>query len=640
MTRPQIFARLHVCENGSHHLRARQPTLQQFNDGLKEAMKNVGTPSEWKPGEWEWDYPLTPNAVSALADVAEQFDIELVFDDHLRNFAESKIKQDRYEITVRKAVEQLIKEPSLPVEAIITNTVGGTKPPMRHQSIGAAWGMRVRALFLAWDPGLGKTRTATDISGIAYRHRQIRMMEHFWLSRRMKWVAATVCPVTGIEKKPAKWVVERHERWAVRGGVLVICPKSIIPNWVRELYLWQGMTGVGITGGAGKKRLRAGTKAHVHVCSYGSLHHVIDNEYDMVICDEVHRCANNTQQMNNVLELSLKASKRVVLSGTPVNGKLESVFYPMYICDHGRALGASKTAFLQRYFNQVGDKRYGKYEPRANALQEISAAMASCTYFLRKEECLDLPPKTQVVHWVEMTTSQIKYYNQLKEEAVAFIQDSEVTVEQTVQKIMKLRQLCQGVVKTDDGEWKRFNHAKIEELQNLLFNQLYGRKVVIWCDFKEEIQAVCDFLSHYGIGHVRLDGTVQSEKKRQAVFDSWNYNPDIKAFVVQLQISEGYTILANECQVPCYDAVYLAVPWSYVHWKQSQDRIHRIGQHYPTTYRYILTTNGLDRNIYAELSTKQEVADETHEYGKDHYIKLLTDDVPGLSELTEGLEIS
>lgn len=630
----RLYAYLHVASSGTHHMRVRQFV---YSDDLRESLRRVGTPAKWLSDMWEWDYPLTASAVVALGGVADQYSLEIEWDEQLKEFADQQLASADYEKRVRLAVEDMIRNPSLPVEPIVTNTLGGEKPPMRHQSIGASWGMRVEGLFLAWDPGLGKTRTGCDVAAANYRNGLVSAMQSVWITRETEMVPAVVCPATGTIKKPAHIKITRHERWGVKGGVLVVCPKSVISTWKNELAKWQGMQSVAVTGTATRKRLRAGTKTHVHICSYGSLHHVIDNEYDMLIVDEVHRCANSSMQMSRVRSLSFRAKRRMVLSGSPVTNSPESVFYPMLICDHGRALGASKQAFLDQYFtrdSEYDNPTYGKYVPREGCVELISEKMAQCTYFLKKEDCLDLPPKTHTIRWVEMTPSQIKYYNSIKKEAVTFVQNSEVSVEQAGARMMKLKQICQGLVKTDDGDWKHFNNAKYEELIALLCGELYGRKTVVWCDFKEEIEFLARKLTEIGIYWVRLDGTITSDRARERNFDLWNNDPRCTVFLIQLQISEGYTIHANECQVPCYDAVYLGITWSFVHWIQSQDRIHRIGQHYPTTYRYILTTNGVDRAAYGSLQHKAQYSDAVYQTGKEFYRSLLTDDVPGLDQLT------
>ena len=630
----KLYAYLHIAQkSGAYHLRVRQ---YNYTDSLKEALRRVGTPARWLDALWEWDYPLTASAVSALGEVAEQFGCEIEWDPEIKDFADENIKADKYEKQVRLAVEAMIKDGSIPVEPIVTNTFGGTLPPMRHQSIGASWGMRIAGLFLAWDPGLGKTRTGCDIAAANYRNGIVSPMKSVWITRQTEVVPAVSCPVTGVIKKPSYTKITRRERWGTTGGVLVVCPKSVLSAWKNELAKWQGMQAVMLTGNAARKMKRAGTRTHVHVCSYGSLHHVIDNEYDMVIVDEVHRCANNTVQMDRVRDMSFRAKRRLVLSGTPVTNSPESVFYPMLICDHGKSLGASKQAFLDQYFtrdSENDDPRYGKYVPREGCLELIAEKMARCTYFLKKEDCLDLPPKTHTIRWVEMSTPQLKYYNQIKKEAVTFVQESEVTVEQAGARMMKLKQICQGLVRTDDGGWKHFDSSKYNELLGLLTGELWGRKTVVWCDFREEIEFVAAKLTALGIYWVRLDGSITSDKVRERNFDTWNNDPRCTVFLIQLQISEGYTIHANECQVPCYDAIYLGITWSFVHWVQSQDRIHRIGQHYPTTYRYILTTNGVDRGVYAALQHKAKYSDEVYSTGKEYFQKLLTDDVPGLNDL-------
>jgi len=61
------------------------------------------------------------------------------------------------------------------------------------------------------------------------------------------------------------------------------------------------------------------------------------------------------------------------------------------------------------------------------------------------------------------------------------------------------------------------------------------------------------------------------------------------------------------------------------------DRIHRIGQHWPVSYSYLLTENGIDRRIYQALQAKEQTANAVHREGKDFYLSLLTEDTPNLA---------
>lgn len=623
-TERTFAARVHVTSEGTRHLRV-CPSWYA-DDTMREALRRVGSPARWVESTLEWDYPLTPAAVASLAKVAEDYGAEIQWDADLATYGQSLIEQAKFEEDVRIEIQRVIDNPEMQLAPLLSSD---PTPPMRHQVIGSHWAARSTGLYLAWDPGLGKTRAAVDAIGACYQVGQIPIMHQFWIPRQVKFRPA-IRDEAGVVMQPEKWEVTTRERWGVAGGVLVICPKSVLGSWVNECARWQMLVALPIIGEPKTKRGRSGTVAHVHVCAYGSLHHVVDNVYDTVIVDEIHRCSNRTRQMALTLSLSLKARKRLVLSGTPVTNSPESVFYQMLICDHGRALGASKQAFLDQYFKSEstpGSNR-PKYVPVKGADQEIARRMASCTYFLRKNEAIDLPPKTHVVRTVEMTKDQKAYYDALHKEAVMYVQDGIVTVELVVQKIAKLRQVCQGVVKDDDGNWRTFSNAKIIEVMSMLTGSLWGQKTVVFCNYVYEMDLMEQHLRQAGIGYVRLGGNSGSDRRRQQIFDAWNRDSRVTVFLIQIQISEGYTITAGECEVPCYQAIYLGITYSFVEWTQSQNRIHRIGQRYPCTYYYILTEGGIDSNIYRLLQEKAEHSDAVYTEGREYFRRMLLEKEP------------
>ena len=603
-----LIAYLHKAQkSGNLHLRVRQPPPQ--NDALKADLHRVGSPAQWDQSTWEWDYPLTVAAVVALQRVADQRGLSIEWSPDLKVFAEEQKKIEDYEKSVRLAIEKIITT-NEPLPGYVTNTIDGTKPPLRHQQIGYHWGIRVTGLLLAWDPGTGKTREGTDISRGWYDLRAVRPMEQIWL------------PEQG--------------RWGVRGGVLVVCPSQMIRPWRDEMKQWQGMTGLELVGGRQKKLERAGTIAHAHIINYESLHIVEGNEYDGCIFDEHHRLSNNSGQTQKALALAQNARRRLGLTGTPITNNLESVFYQSLIIDGGRALGASKTAFLEKYFEPDHDRSGPggpKYSPKEGAVERVSEAISRFTYFLKKEDAIDLPPKLHTPILLDMTPEQADYYQKVKKEALVYIQDSEVTVEQAAGRMMKLRQICQGFILDDMSKPREFSGAKLNALIDTLLNRIPGRKVVIWGVFTHEINRLCQLLQKHGIGYVRLDGQVKSKKERDACLNYWNNDPRITVFVGQIQLGVGLTLHANECTVPCYDCIYLGIDYSYVNWVQSQDRIHRIGQKYSCNYQYLLTEGGIDHKIYKALLAKADTANAVYKTGKEFFRSLLTDDTPGLAAL-------
>ncbi len=594
-----LLATRRDTRKGVPHLRVGQSA---FSEQLKTRLQRVGSPARWIQGENEWDFPLTPAAIIALEGVAKDTSEQIQWQPGLREFAEQHLAQARVEHETRLAIERIIRDNSIPIENYpciqVNPHTGESCPPMRFQQISYHWSQRVGGILLAHDPGCGKTRSATDAAGGWYRNSLIKAMTP-----------------TFIDGKPG-----------VDGGVLVVAPKTMLKTWQFELALWQNATGLIIIGSSERKSRLAATPAHFHITNYESLKYVEHNRYAGIILDEIHRCANHTNQTMYSLAIAQRAVKRLGLSGTPMANNLESIFYPMLILDGGRTLGASKTAFLEKYFEEeVGHGGFVKHTPREDALRAISAAMAESTYVVKKEEALPyLPNKTHTPIYLDMTDEQRKYYKTLKDEAILYIQDATVTLEMAQAKMMKLLQLSQGFILTDDGTGRHFSDAKTQALMEMLTDTLSQRKVIVWAYFQYEIKRIAELLREAGIPYVRADGTVTSQRDRDRDVDRWNNDPNVRVFIRQVSMSEGVTLLSKDCEVPCYDCVYMGLSYSYVSWLQSQDRIHRIGQKYPVNYTYLLTDCGVDRKVFDSVLDKSKLASDLKQESKDHFLKFLT----------------
>jgi SNF2 family DNA or RNA helicase len=565
-------------------------------DDLKHALQRIGSPARWIAAEWAWDAPLNPAAVKRLDDVAREFGEKIEWAPELKAYAEEHLKREDYEHQTRLAIERLIQDKSLPIDPYVCRM---DMPPLRHQDIGYHWSLRVRGLLLAWEMGTGKSRTGADASGGWYRTGQIQPMRPILVNGRP----------------------------AVAGGVLVVCPRSMLKTWSQELALWQNAQSVIVYGRTARKKMRlAATPSLFHITNWEGLKFVEGNEYAGLILDECHRMANGTVQSEKARNIAQRALKVLALTGTPISNDLKSIFYPMLAVDGGRALGPSRTAFLEKWFDKRVTKQGEEHDPKENAATEIARAVSVATYFLKKADAVDLPAKTHTPVYLEMTPEQAAYYQRLKQETLVYIQDAEVSVDQASARMMKLLQVCQGFVLTDDENeetrGRHFSDAKTAALMEMITDQLRGRKVIVWCHFKYEIRRLRQALRDAGIPHGCVDGDA-TQAERDAAKDAFNYDPNLLVHVRQISMSDGVTLLANESGNPCSNAIYLALDYRMVNLLQSVDRIHRIGQANPCTYHYLLTEDGIDRMVYLRLLDKIKNAEHVHATGKAWYAELL-----------------
>ena len=98
-----------------------------------------------------------------------------------------------------------------------------------------------------------------------------------------------------------------------------------------------------------------------------------------------------------------------------------------------------------------------------------------------------------------------------------------------------------------------------------------GKKVIIWCIFRDSIKSIQEILQRLGVSAKYIMGEVELEERndlitgfRNGVFDVLITNPHTLAESVSLHRV-------------CHDAIYFEYSYNLVHLLQSKDRIHRLG---------------------------------------------------------------
>ena len=109
-------------------------------------------------------------------------------------------------------------------------------------------------------------------------------------------------------------------------------------------------------------------------------------------------------------------------------------------------------------------------------LHELEDKLKSFSYRVRKEDCLDLPEKIYQQRFVEFTIEQKRVYKQMQEQAFAIIQDQEVSFANKLTEMLKLHQVCNGFLKTNEGAIVELEDCpKLKELIKVIEEGDVGR---------------------------------------------------------------------------------------------------------------------------------------------------------------------
>ena len=136
-----------------------------------------------------------------------------------------------------------------------------------------------------------------------------------------------------------------------------------------------------------------------------------------------------------------------------------------------------------------------------------------------------------------------------------------------------------------------------------------GKKVIIWCIFRDSINHTHKLLEAKGIHAECIYGEVELDQRQSLIDDFRNSKFDVL-------ITNPHTLAESvSLHSVCHDAIYFEYSYNLVHLLQSKDRIHRLGlkdDQYTQYYFMEDQFNGLngspsiDHKVYVRLKEKEQ----------------------------------
>ena len=210
-------------------------------------------------------------------------------------------------------------------------------------------------------------------------------------------------------------------------SVLLICPKPLVTNWVREFRLWAPEVPVTVVEGDAAKRrfIWSQRAAPVRIANYEllmrdrELLEEPDCHFDLVVLDEAQRIKNRHSSTAEIVR-SLPRSRSWALTGTPIENSVEDLINIFEFLAPG----------------YLRDDMH---------LKSISKACRD--YILRrtKDKVLtEMPPKMYRDEELELTAAQQDSYRAAEEEGVVQLTDlgEMLTIQHVFELVLRLKQIC------------------------------------------------------------------------------------------------------------------------------------------------------------------------------------------------------
>lgn len=401
------------------------------------------------------------------------------------------------------------------------------------------------------------------------------------------------------------------------GPSLVVAPASVVLNWKTELARFAPSLNVHVLNHQPDRQTVLGrVKAFdVVVTTYGLLPQeegaLSRVNWNVVCLDEAHAIKNRQTKMSSAA-MNLKASSRVILTGTPMQNYLGELWNLLQFLNPG-LLGS---------YEQFSKKFISNEDADMASLRRMVQP-----FILRrtKSQVLDeLPQKTEIVRNVELSDMEMLAYENMRERVKLELDEQEKISINTLAEITRLRQAACSISLVKE-EWNG-GCSKIDALMELVPNIISGgNRVLIFSQFTSFLSYVTKALDDVGIEYFYLDGSVTIKNREKMVQEFQGGKKQI--FVVSLKAGGQGLNLTGANYV-----IHLDPWWNPAIEQQATDRAHRIGQQQPVTVYRLISSHTIEEKILRLHKTKKDLADAFLE-GTDKANTLSIEDLRNLVEI-------
>ena len=383
---------------------------------------------------------------------------------------------------------------------------------------------------------------------------------------------------------------------SVEGPSLVVAPTSVLRNWISEASRFLPRLKTCLYHGPNRV---LDTSADIVVTSYAIVRldpTLREVDWTYAVLDEAQAIKNPDSQTARAV-FALKSEHRLSLTGTPVENRLDELFSQLHFLMPG-FLG-TRSSFKERYARPA----------EAGDLSAARALRARIKPFvlrrLKQDVAKDLPPRTDVVRYCQLTPAQERGIELVRAASQAKVMEA-LGAKRTLEVLEYLLRLRQGACHAAllPGRTPKSTEADsgkltvlMEELDRVLAE---GHKALVfsqWTGFLDLIQAD---LRASGIEHLRLDG---STRDRQGLVDRFQEDDGPPVFLISLKAGgTGLNLTAA-------DYVFHTDPW----WNpavedQATDRAHRIGQTRPVISVKLVSEGTVEEKILTLQERKRQLA--------------------------------
>ncbi|MDV6034259.1 MAG: DEAD/DEAH box helicase [Phycisphaera sp. RhM] len=363
-------------------------------------------------------------------------------------------------------------------------------------------------------------------------------------------------------------------------SVLLVCPKPLVTNWLREFSVWAPEIPIAaIEGNSAKREFQwRSPQVPVKVANYELLmrdQSILTDEsmhFDLVVLDEAQRIKNRSSTTSLVVR-SIPRTRSWALTGTPVENCPDDLVGIFEFLSPGYLKPGMP---MNQIAKQAGD------------------------YILRRTKDMvldDMPPKLYRDAELDLTPEQWSTYEAAEKEGVLHLENLEqsLTIQHVFELVLRLKQICNFDPVTGSSCKLERLVADVEEVA------ASGKKAIVFSQWVKSLDKIRDALEPFG--PLEYHGKIP-QKKRNTVIDRFKSDPN--SHVILMSYGAGSVGL----NLQFCEYVFLFDRW----WNpaiedQAINRAHRLGAAGAVTVTKMMAMNTIEQRINDVLDQKREMFD-------------------------------
>ncbi|MAE81638.1 MAG: hypothetical protein CMB80_02795 [Flammeovirgaceae bacterium] len=441
-----------------------------------------------------------------------------------------------------------------------------------------------------------------------------------------------------------------------KGKILIVCPTTVMPNWIKEIKRHTPHLSGKILEGSFKKRSdaffslsdEAEAEDDILIINYEAFTMKVKEEimgksvevplaklmkfsgWDMVVLDECHKIKNpEAQRTGALIDAFSESPYKIIMSGTINANKLHDVHMPFVFLnraaqwnskqrhrsknDKGEhepyTFGELHGDFKDAYFVRGG----WNWHPRQGTVQNLRERFEEVGVRYEKEECFTLPEKMYDMRELQMTPKQEEVYKALETKFITQLSDiadsgGSVTILNILAMMVKLAEVANGWIYDDSGRaitlpWNPKLDALCEIIDDI---DIESSKIVIWSRFTNDLHIIADKLKKdYGNEKIAVIhggdhcSCGSSKKNRYDVVNKFlDKDSDPRIIVINQAVGSHGIDLTSASYEIFYSNSFVKTDRV-----QSEDRCHRIGMQDSLTIYDLVMKNTVDESVMMALKS-------------------------------------